>query len=153
MASCTHSRSCTWSPGAPFLRVHCPELPMTAVIFHQFLPSISAWAFNLYIACCSDCTTRTFHMSKPAKLSFSQNKIKVLKLKLCQQLAWSYWCHILWPNAKDLFHHGPVILLQALQVPLCQWPSFTGMEHGTLHARAVDMTTSLVREVAGCENW
>ena len=43
--------------------------------------------------------------------------------------------------------------LQALQVRLSKWPSFTGMEHGAPHARAVHMATGLVREVAGCENW
>ena len=29
------------------------------------------------------------------------------------------------------------LILQALKVGLGQWPSFTGMEHGDLHARAV----------------
>ena len=52
-----------------------------------------------------------------------------------------------------LSDHGPVIALQALQVRLSQWPSFTVMEHGAPHARAVYMATGLVREVAGCENW
>ena len=34
-----------------------------------------AWAssvINLYITCCSDCTTRTLHMTKPAKPSLSK---------------------------------------------------------------------------------
>ena len=38
-------------------------------------------------------------------------------------------------------------MLQALQVRLGKWPSFTGMEHGALHARAVHMATGLVREL------
>ena len=46
-----------------------------------------------------------------------------------------------------------LIALQALQVGLGQWPSFTGMEHGVPHARAVYMATGLIREVAECENW
>ena len=50
----------------------------------------------------------------------------------------------------DLSDHGPIIVLQAC---LGQWPSFTGMKHGTLHTRAVYMATGLAREVAGCENW
>ena len=45
------------------------------------------------------------------------------------------------------------LIIIALQVCLGQWPSFTGMEHGAPHARAVYMATRLVREVAGCENW
>ena len=39
----------------------------------------------------------------------------------------------------DLSDHGPVIALQAMQVRLGQWPSFTGMEHRASHARAVYM--------------
>ena len=70
-------------------------------------------------------------MPKPAKSSLSQ-------------------IHILWLDAADLSDHGPII---ALQVRLGKWPSFTSMEHGALHARAVHMAMGLVREVAGCENW
>ena len=47
-------------------------------------------AINLYITCCSDCTTRMLHMPKPVKPSLSQNGVKVLKLKLCQLLTWPY---------------------------------------------------------------
>ena len=54
-------------------------------------------------------------------------------------------------STVNLSNHGPVIVLQALQVHLGQWPSFTGMEHGTPQARVVHM--GFVREVAGCENW
>ena len=53
-------------------------------------------------------------------------------------------------DLADLSDHGPII---ALQVRLGQWPSFTGMEHGIAHARAIYMSTGLVREVAGCENY
>ena len=67
---------------------------------------------NLYITCCSDCTTRTLHMPKPGKPSLSQNEVEVLKLKLCQQLTWPYCGHI-------LSDHGPII---ALHVCLGQWP-------------------------------
>ena len=52
-----------------------------------------------------------------------------------------------------LSDHGPIIALQVLQVGIGQWPSFTGMEHGAPHTRAVYMATGLVREVVGCENW
>ena len=41
--------------------------------------------------------------------------------------------------------HGPI---NGLHVSFFfQWPSFTGMEHGAPHARAVYIATSLVREV------
>ena len=63
------------------------------------------------------------------------------------------WADQLWLDTADLSDHGPIIALQALQVCLGKWPSFTGMEHGAPHARAVHMATGLVREVAGCENW
>ena len=76
------------------------------------------------------CTTRTLHMPKPAKPSLSQNEVKVLKLKPCQSYAWPYHGHVLWLDTADLSDHGPIIALQALQVRLDQWPSFTGMEHG-----------------------
>ena len=39
-------------------------------------------------------------------------------------------------DTADLSDHGPIIALQALQVRLGQWPSFTGMEYGAPHARA-----------------
>ena len=57
-------------------------------------------------------------MPKPAKPSLSQNEVEVLKLKL---------------DTADLSDHGPIIVLQALQVRLGKWPSFTGMEHGASH--------------------
>ena len=45
----------------------------------------------------------------------------------------------------DLSDHGPIIALQALQVRLGQWPSFTGIEHGAPHSRAVYIATCPVR--------
>ena len=42
---------------------------------------------------------------------------------------------------------------QALQAHLGQWSSFTGMEHGAPHTRAVYMATGLLREVSKCGNW
>ena len=51
----------------------------------------------------------------------------------------------------DLSDHSSVISLQMLEVGLCQWPSFTGMEHCTPHTRAVHTATCL--EEAGRENW
>ena len=67
-----HSRSHTWSPGAPFLRVNCGELPLTAVPLCQLPPCALGppcppLAVYLHIICCSDCTTWTRHMPKPAK--------------------------------------------------------------------------------------
>ena len=46
-------------------------------------------------------------------------------------------------DTADLSDHG----LQALKVRLGQWQSFTGMEHGALHATAIHMhmAKSLVR--------
>ena len=46
-----------------------------------------------------------------------------------------------------------VTALQALQVCLGQWPSFTDMEHDATHGRAVYMATGLVGGVVGCGNW
>ena len=74
-----------------FLRVNCRELLLTAVSLRQFLPCklgppCPPPAINLYITCCSDCTTRTLHMPKPAKPTLSHNEVEVLKLKLCQKL-------------------------------------------------------------------
>ena len=56
-------------------------------------------------------------------------------------------------DIADLSDHGPVIVLQVLKVWLGQQPSFNGMEHPTLHERALHMATGLAREVARCENW
>ena len=78
----------------------------------------------------------------------SQNEIEVLKLSFGPYLS-----HFLWLDTAELSDHGPIIVLQALEVHLGQWRSFTGQEHGALQARAVYMATGLVREVAGCENW
>ena len=49
--------------------------------------------------------------------------------------------------------NGPVIVLHALKVQLGQLHSFTGVEYGDPHARAVHMAMGPVREVAGCDNW
>ena len=59
--------------------------------------------------------------------------------------------HVRWFDTADLSDHGTIFALQALQVRLGQWPSFTGMEHGAPHARAVYMAMCLVREVVGME--
>ena len=53
----------------------------------------------------------------------------------------------------DLSDHYSVILLQTLEVWLCQWPSLTNMEHCPPHTRAIHAATSPEREVAGRENW
>ena len=58
--------------------------------------------------------------------------------------------HLFWLDTADLSDHGSVF---ALQVRLGQWPSFTGLKHGTPHTRAVYIATGFVRDVAGCENW
>ena len=63
----------------------------------------------------------------------SQNEVKVLKLA---------------SSSLDLTVATSSGLI--LQFCLGQWQSFTGMEHCAPHARAVYMTTGLVREVAGC---
>ena len=91
------------------------------------------------ITCCSDCTTRSLHLFKPAKPSLSQTE--VLKLKLCQQLAWPYHGHILWLGTADLSDHGHIIALQALQVHLGQWPSLTA--YALIHAFNVQILVGL----------
>ena len=80
-------------------------------------------------------------MPKPAKPPLSQNEAEALKLKPCQQLARPHPGHILWLHTADPSDHGPTIALQAQQVRLGKWPSFTGTEHGALHARAVHMVS------------
>ena len=45
--------------------------------------------------------------------------------------------NVLGLDSADLSDHCPVILLQMLEVWFCQWPSLSGMEHCTLHTRAV----------------
>ena len=99
----------------------------------------------------------------PLEHSTCQNQRSLLSLKMrlrsssssfaSNSLDLNYRGHILWLDTANLSDHGPFIALQALQVRLGQWPSFTGMEHGARHVRAVYMATCLVREVAGCENW
>ena len=68
-----------------------------------------------------------------------------------------YCGHILWLDTVDLSDHGPVGnpfgKLQELKVGLGQWPSFTGLEHGTQHTRVVRMAMGLVREVVECKSW
>ena len=63
LANCNHSRSHTCS-----LVFDCPELPLTTVILHQFLPChlgppLGRHSINLYKTCCPDCTTRALHIS------------------------------------------------------------------------------------------
>ena len=51
-------------------------------------------------------------------------------------------------TSANLSDHGPAIVQHlVLYVCLGQWPSFTGMEHGTLHTSAVHMAICLVREM------
>ena len=59
---------------------------------------------------------------------------------------------ILQHDIADLSDRCPAILLQLLEVWLCQWPSLSGMEHCAPHTRAVHAATCLEREVAGREN-
>ena len=99
---------------------------------------------SICITCCSDCTTR---MPKSAMSSLSKWDWGP---QACRWLTWPNRGQILWLDYADPSDHGPII---ALQVRLGQWPSFTGMEHGALHARAVYKARGLVREVARCENW
>ena len=76
----------------------------------------------------------------------TEHHFEFLSLKKPAELIWPYHCYILWFDTADLSDHGPII---ALQVRLGQWQSFTGMEHGPPHARAVYLATGLVREVVG----
>ena len=74
LAASIFRRSHTWSPGAPILRVNCRELPLTAVILRQIFqcklgPPCPPPAINLFITCCSDCTSRRLHMPKAGKPS------------------------------------------------------------------------------------
>ena len=62
-----------------------------------------------------------------------------------QVVHWTRWwqCLVAWHcRSAD---HCHVILLQTLEVWFCQWPSLNGMEHCTLHTRAVHTATSWKR--------
>ena len=87
----TNSLNYCGSPVAPFMRINCRELSHTAVVLPQFLPcQLGPSATNLFITCCSDCTTRNFrmlHISKPVKPSASVNEFNQ-ELKLFQYLTW-----------------------------------------------------------------
>ena len=67
-------------------------------------------------------------MPKPAKPSLSQNEVMFPQAQAVPVTRVA--------DTADLSDHGPIIALQALQVRLGQWPSFTGMEYGAPHARA-----------------
>ena len=74
-------------------------------------------------------------MPLPAK-PFSKNEAKALDL------------HFLRLDTADL-----LIMALLFGCKRGQWSSFISMEHGAPHARAQHIATSLVREVAECENW
>ena len=100
----------SWGPTV--LSFH-PRQPFYVSFFHVSL----SLPGSLYIACCSDCTTRTPHMSKRAKPSLSQNEVKVLELMLCKYL-------VFWFDISNLSDHDSAIALQALQARLGQCPGF-----------------------------
>ena len=82
-----------------------------------------------------------------------QNEVQILNAKPGRWLIGPGDDNVLRFDIVDLSDHCPVILLQMLEVWLCQWPSLTGMEHCIPHTRAVHTAMCLEREVAGRENW
>ena len=82
-------------------------------------------------------------MSIPAEPSLLQNKVQILNPKT---LIGPGGDNVLWPDIADLSDHCSVILLQMLEVWLCQWSSLIGMEQ--CNTRAVHMAMCLEREVA-----
>ena len=87
-------------------------------------------------------------MSIPSESSLLQNEVQILNAKPHKQLIEPGGDNVLRPDIADLSDHCPIILLQMLEVQLCQWPNFTGMEHCAPHTRAVHTATCFEREVA-----
>ena len=104
---------------------------------------------SLCVEGCLDRTFEAFHI-KPSPL---QNEVQILNAKPRKKLIGSGGDNVLQLDIADLSDHYPVILLQTLEVWLCQWPSLTGMEHCTPQTRAVHAVTCLKREVTRRENW
>ena len=84
----------------------------------------------------------------PSEPSLLQNEVQILNAKSRKQLIGPGGDNVLRPDIADLSDHCPVILLQMLEVWLCQWPSLTGMEHCAPYTRAVHTATCFEREVA-----
>ena len=110
-------------------------------------------SFNLYVQGCLDCTVGAFHVSIPAEPSLFQYEVQVFNAEPCKELSGPDGGSVLWFNIADQSDHCSVILLQMLEAGLCWWPSFTGMEHCTLHTQAVHTATCLKRKLVGRENW
>ena len=151
-----HGRSHKRCPGMSIMRVYIQELPLSAVTLCQLLPCYLGpprpmLSINLYVTGYLDCTIGAFHMSIPVEPSLLQNEIQIPNAKPRKYLIGSDGDSVLRCDIADLSDHCPVILLQMLEVWLCQWPSLTGMEHCALHTRAVH-ATCLEREVAGRAN-
>ena len=143
----------TRSPGVSIMRVDSPELPLSAIPLCQLPPNHlrppgPTLSNNLYVKGCLDCAVGAYQgsllsfrmrsrSSMPSHASSSVDRIATVfcgfTLQICLIIA--------------------LISLQMLEVGLCQWPSFTGMEHCTPHTRAVHTATCLEREKAGRENW
>ena len=83
-------------------------------------------------------------MSIPAEPSLLLNEVRSSMRKLIGPGGDNVLRH----DIADLSDHCPVILLQTLEVWLCQWPSLTGVEHCAPHTRAVHTAMCLEREVA-----
>ena len=83
-------------------------------------------------------------MPIPAEPSLLQNEVQILNAKP-HKLNGPGGDNVLWLDIADLSDHCPVILLQTLEVWLCQWSSLTGMEHCTPHTRAVHVAMCLER--------
>ena len=64
-------------------------------------------------------------MSIPAEPFLLQNVVQILNAKPRKWLTGSGSDNVLWLDTAALADHCPVILLQMLEVWLCQWPSLT----------------------------
>ena len=81
-------------------------------------------------------------MSIPVEPSLLQNDVQILNAKPCKYLTGSGGDNVLRLDSADLSDYCPVILLQTLEVWLCQWPSLTDMDHCAPHTRAVHVAMS-----------
>ena len=114
--------------------------------FHVILDLSGPHHASTSISYSHDCTTRKLHVFISAKPSLSQDEVKVPKLKL---LDCTVATSSVFRSQICLIMALIIVELHTLKVRLGQRPNFTGMQKlDTFY-----LPTSLVREVAGCENW
>ena len=101
-------------------------------------------AINLYITCCSDCTTRKLHMPKPgkplSKWGWGPQALPLAGLTSRRPHPLAWYCRSVWSWPYHCTAGS------SWSVAKFHW-------HGAQHASDIYIATGLVREVVGCENW